>query len=301
MTARRARLLVFLAVVAPLAGPAPAQDVQFGGRLDAELDVGRVTRATLGRDAGVDVTFTKPGRLDAYFDYSFAGGRGRLQEFYVRLPQTRPIAEVTVGRFLLPFGDPGTRYTDRYVAGGRDLFTSYAGWRHGNVLLDTDVTGLRLAPRLGPVGFDLVGAESPGGRVAFCGRVVGSGAGLRGGVSCYLGRDGGGRPLSDLALHGGYEGHGWQADGNGFLGRGAGGPLRGYEWRAGYRPPKSPFDGFAGQTVYHDRAQSCVTTWRVGGRFAFEQFYHLELRYERNNVAGAGGEDLGVLRLLAVF
>jgi hypothetical protein len=290
-----------LAIVLLLMGVASAQDVFVGGRVDLEAVVDRGVEARFGRDCGVDATFSKPKLLDAYFDFSLAGQRPRVQEFYLRLPQTRRVVDVTLGRFLLPHADARTTVVDRYVAGAPDLFDTYHGFRRGNVLLDTDVLGLRLSRAWGPLALDLVGAQAAdSGNACLAARVVASGARWRGGGSYYLGRDAFGAPLWQAVGHAGWRGAGCELLGQAFWG-GDRGDHRGWTWRASFQPRRSHYDFLAAQTAFDPPGGRLLTTTRLGVRRRFAQFYRVELRGELHDARRPAGTEAVVLRLSAVF
>ena len=288
---------------------ASAQDVFIGGRADLEATVGAKTRFDFGRNAGLDLTFIKPGQLDAYADISVAGGSVRLQELYLKLPQTRRVVDVTVGRFLLPHGDPNTRAEERYAAGARDLFTSYDDWRLGNCLLDTDANGLLLERALGsPRGVSLSGAlygvQVPGDNFAYGARLMGSWRGWRVGGSWYDGADRAGANAWQAVAFAAWTGAGVEVSGQAYFGAATGGEHHGQLLRAAYTLPartRVPLDLFASRTTYDEDLRAGVATTRLGVGWRFGQFYRAELRYEINEAPGTVGHDAGVARLTAVF
>lgn len=280
---------------------AAAQDVFVGGRVDFELRLGGDTAADFGRLAGLDVTFSKPGVLDAYVDVSAAGGDLYLQELYLSLPQTRRVAEVVLGRFLMPFGDSRTEIEDRYAVGARDLLDPYRAWRRGNVYLDGDLTGAWVRRADGDFAVDLAGGVTPGGDDwAVCARAE-LGDVLRGGASWFAGRESGGAALEQGAVHLGWQGRRATALGQLYLGRGAGDDQRGWLWRAGYRLPGAPVELHLAQTLFHDDAGGVITTTRLGATARFGGFYRAEARYEWLTAPAPFGDDRLILRLLAVF
>lgn len=300
----RSLLLVFLCFSAAM-----AQDVFMGGRVDLEATVGADTRFDFGRQAGVDLTFSKPKVLDAYADISVAGGSVRLQELYLKLPPTARVVDVTLGRFLLPHGDPTTRAEERYAAGARDLFASYHDWRAGNCLLDTDVTGVMLSREVTlrrefTLGATLYGAQVPGDHFAFGGRLTGGWRGLRFGGSAYDGYDRPGAHAWQAVGFAAWEGFGVEVAGQAYFGKASGGEHHGQLLRAAYRLPmraRLPLDLFVARTTYDDDLQRGVATTRFGVGYRFGQYYRAELRYEINEAPGTVGDDVGVARLTAVF
>ena len=284
-----------------------AQDVFIGGRADLEATVGANTRFDFGRQAGVDLTFSRDRLLDAYADISAAGGTVRLQELYLQLPITKRVVEVTAGRFLLPHGDPHTRAEERYAAGARDLFTSYRDWRPGNCLLDTDADGLMLArefklPHGATLDATLYGAQVPGGRFGYGARLIAGWRGFRVGGSWYDGYDQPGADAWQAVAFAAWEGSGVELSGQAYFGRATGGEQHGQLLRAAYRlPARLPLDLFAARTTYDDDLQRGVATTRLGVGYRFAQYYRAELRYEINEAPGTVGDDAGVLRLTAVF
>lgn len=280
---------------------AGAQDVFIGGRVELEARSDRRVRCNFGRLAGVDLTFSKPGVIDAYCDLSLAGGRARLQEFYVSPPQVRPYVRLSVGRFLLPYGDPNTNVVDRYVEGGRDLFDTYRGFRRGNVFLDTDVNGVRLSRSFGAVQLDVVGGSTDDGDGLAQARLYGRFLGARAGVSSYVGRDGQRRFMKQTAVHLAYGDHGVDAVGQVYTGRATGGNHRGWVYRVGYRLPWVPLGVFGAQTLYRDSAIAPVTSTRVGAEYRFDAHYRAEARYEFNNAPRPNRDNRFVLQATAVF
>lgn len=280
---------------------AGAQDVFIGGRVDVELTVDDETAFDFGRLAGIDVTVEKPGVIDAYFDYSIAGGEGRVQELYLSPPQTRRWVDLKVGRFLLPFGDPRTDPVDRYVDGGRDLFDTYDGYRSGNVFLDTDVIGVEASRSFTPVDLTVAGFTTPDGDPGFLGRAVGTWSGARFGASTFVGKDTLGATLHQTAVHVGYLGHGVDAVVQGFLGDGSGDGLGGWVGRAAYRFPRVPLTLFVAETFYDDHAQTDVSSTRFGAAYRIDDHYRSEIRCEINDAPAAAGDDRVVFRFLGVF
>ncbi|MCC7492124.1 MAG: hypothetical protein IT204_07265 [Fimbriimonadaceae bacterium] len=278
-----------------------SQEVEIGGRLDLELRSDRDVTVDFGRHAGLDLTCRLPGKLDAYADLSVAGGRVRLQELYCQLPQTRRVVEVTLGRFLLPHGDPRLDPADRYAPGAPDLFDSYRGWRRGNVLLDTELTGLRLTRVWGPLTADLCGGSSSAGELALQGRLQLGDRGWRGGLSGFQGRLDDGSLLRQVVLHGGYSGARWQANGQLYLGRAAGNDQRGWAARLGWRVPGAPVDLFAAQTLYNDDRRSAVKATRLGARWKLDSHWRAELRYEFHQAPAPDHDNRLVLRAEAIF
>lgn len=292
------RCLVVLALVA--VGPSGAQSVFIGGRVDLEARAADGLGGGFGRDAGLDLRYHRPEQLEAWADLTLAGGRTRLQELWVRLPQTRKVADVTLGRVLLPVGDPRTNVVDRYAAGGRDGFGLYSGWRHGNVLLDGDLTGAQLGRRCGPVRLTVAGgAVGDTGRGALVGRAVAGSDKLRVGGSYYLGVDGARHPQRLALGHIGVRGGGVEWVANGGWGQGATGQQRVGSWRLGWRPGRSHWDFFAAQTHYDDGQLRAVTSTRLGVRRAFGAFYRGEVRLERHD--GVGQHNAVITRFTAVF
>lgn len=293
------RVLVILLCAA---GVVFGQDVYLGGRLDTEFSVNREARFDFGRLAGIDLTYSQPGVLDGYFDLSVAGGRVRVQEFYLSLPQTRRVADVVVGRFLLPYGDPITDPIDRYVAGGADLFDTYRAFRRGNVYLDTDVLGVWVRRTVAPVALDLVGASSPGADApCFAARLVASKAGFRAGVSHFEGRDYLDAALRQTALHAGYEGYGLSAVGQWFVGRASNDDHRGWTARLGWRGERVPLEVFVSHTMANDDRLRPVNTTRLGLGWRFDDHYRFGVRYEFNDAPPPDHDDRFVARLLAVW
>lgn len=281
--------------------PIAAQDVFIGGRVDAELVADRSTRFELGREAGIDLTFTQPGVLEAYFDLCVAGGRARVQELYLSPPQTKRVVTVKVGRFLLPYGDPRTDPVDRYVDGAPDLFNPYRDWRTGNVFLDLDATGVALARTFGPVSLDLVGASSPNEDLLGAGRAMLAHGDWRGGASLFFGSDRTGAALRQVALHGAYRGRRCEVSGQFFTGEAGTGDHRGWLARASYRLPNLPLSLFVAQTLYNDDTRTAVSATRLGGWYKFDQHYRAEARYEFIQAPAPNGDNRFVARVTAVF
>lgn len=278
-----------------------AQDVFVGGRVDLELSFADTVTFDFGRLAGVDVTFQQPGLLDAYLDVSLAGGTTRIQECYVSPPQTRRYVDLTAGRFLLPYGDPGTDPVDRYCDGARDLFDTYDDWRRGNVFLDTDVTGLGLHRRLGWFEADAVAAATPDGALSGQGRLLFHAGGARFGGSVFYGEDTLGAAMRQAAFHAGWTGAGAEAQLQWYFGRATGGEHYGYLWRAQYTPPRLPLTGFVAQTFYNDDLLRYQMTTRCGLGWRFDDRYRVEGRYERIDSDVATAEGRFVVRGVAVF
>lgn len=279
---------------------AGAQDLYLGGRLDFELAAGDATTFQVGRYAGVDLTISQPGVLDAYLDLSVAGGQARLQEAYLSFPQTRGTVDLALGRFLLPYGDPHLMVEDRYVDGAPDLFTTYGHWRGGNVLLDTDLLGLRVSPRVGPVTFELSAGKTPGSsHLGVAGRAFLETAGWRLGGSVFSGHDGRDRALTQSILHGAWSGGGVSLLLQGYVGHTPGNDHRGWTGRVAYRPTGTPWSLHLAHSEFNDDTQRALRSSRLGVDYRFARFYRAELRFEHNDAPGASERVLG--RLTAVF
>jgi len=277
------------------------QDVFVGGRIDLEAAFGDTVTFDFGRLAGVDVTFQQPGVLDAYLDLSIAGGTARVQEFYLSPPQTRDVVDIIAGRFLLPYGDPGTDPIDRYCDGARDLFDPYQDWRRGNVFLDTDVTGVGLHRRFDWFEADAVAAATPDGAMSGQGRLLFHAGQARCGGSLFYGEDTNGAALRQAALHAGFSGNGLDGQVQWFAGEATGGDHYGYLWRAQYTPPKFPLTGFVSQTFYNDDLLRYQMTTRFGLGWRFDERYRVEGRYEVIDSDVAVDEGRLVVRGVAVF
>ncbi len=284
-----------------LVAPCSAQDVFLGGRVDLELQLGGETRFDFGRLAGIDLTYSQPGVLDAFVNLSVAGGDPHLAELYLSLPQTRRICDVVVGRFRAPFGDRETDPTDRYAVGARDLFTTYDGWRMGNVYLDSELTGVLLHRELGPLALDAAGGTtSDNDQLAYAGRIE-IGDRLRGGGSLFFGSDAAGESYTQAALHGGWSGRRATVTGQLYLGQAAGGDFRGWLYRGAYRLPGAPVELHLAQTLYNEDLAGPVTTTRLGATARLGEYYRAEARMEWRDAPAPFDDELFLLRLLAIF